>query len=98
MKIKVVIEGNWSNEAINEVMNDPRSLEKYDDYSDRLELAALACMRKHKQDPAFCTDEPEEVIAAEDIGNAIESYFYNCMVDNYIEDYAAELDASPAGN
>ena len=26
------------------------------------------------------------------------SYFYNCMVDNYIEDYAAELDASPAGN
>jgi len=36
MKIKVVIEGNWSNEAINEVMNDPRSLEKYDDYSDGL--------------------------------------------------------------
>ena len=98
MKIKVVIEGNWSNEAINEVMNDPCSLEKYDDYSDRLELAALACMRKHKQNPAFCPDEPEEVIAAEDIGNAIESYFYNCMVDNYIEGYAAELDASPVGN
>ena len=98
MKIKVVIEGNWSNEAINEVMNDPHSLEKYDDFIDRLELAALACMRKRKQEPAYCPDAPEEVIAAEDIGTALESYFYNCMVDNYIEDYAAELDASPAGN
>ena len=98
MKIIVVIEGNWSNEAINEVMNDPHSLEKYDDFSDRLELAALACMRKHKQNSAFCPDEPEEAIAAEDIGNAIESYFYYCMVDNYIEGDTAELDASPAGN
>ena len=98
MKIKAIIEKNWTDEAINEVMNNPRCLKEYDDYSDRLELAALACMRKHKQNPAFCPDEPEEVIAAEDIGNAIESYFYNCMVDNYIEDYAAELDASPADN
>lgn len=98
MKIKVIIEGNWTNEAIHEIMNNPRCLEKYDDYSDRLELAALACMRKRKQEPTYCTDAPEEVIAAEDIGTALESYFYNCMADNYIEDYAAELDASPADN
>ena len=98
MKIKVIIEGNWTNEAINEVMTNPRSLEKYDDYSDRLELAALACMTKRKQDPTYYTDEPEAIIAAEDINNGIESYFYECMVDNYIEDYVAELDASPVAN
>ena len=97
MKIKVIIEGNWTNEAIHEIMNNPRCLEKYDDYSDRLELTALACMRKRKQESAFCTDEPEESAAA-DIGNSIESYFYDCMVENYIEYYAAELDASPVGN
>lgn len=98
MKIKVIIEGNWTNENINEVMINPRCLEKYDDYSDRLELAALACMKKRKQDPAYCADEPEESVAAADIGNGIESYFYDCMVENYIEYYAAELDASSVGN
>lgn len=97
MKIKAIIEKNWTDEAINEVMNNPRCLKEYDDYSDRLELAALACMRKRKQESAFCTDESEESAAA-DIGNGIESYFYDCMVDNYIESYVAELDASPAGN
>ena len=98
MKIKVIIEENWTNEAINEVMTNPRSLEKYDDYSDRLALAALACMRKRKQDPAYYTDKPEAIIAAEDISNGIESYFFECMVDNYIEDYAAELDIFPTAN
>ena len=98
MKLKAIIEKKWSNEAINEIMNDPHYLEKYDDYSDRLELVALACMRKRLQIPAYCTDESEESIAAEDIGSGIESYFYECMIDNYIEYYAAELDASPAGN
>ena len=98
MKIKAIIEKNWTDEAINEVMNNPRCLEKYDDLSDRLELAALAYVRKHNQDYLHSADKSEQIIAAEEIGNGIESYFYDCMVDNYIENYAVELDASPAEN
>jgi len=53
MKIKVVIEGNWSNEAINEVMNDPRSLEKYDDYKVLIvpDHATPLCLKTHTNDP-----------------------------------------------
>lgn len=95
MKIKTIIENNWTNEAINEVLINPRYLEKYDDVSDRLELAALAYARKYKQDCSHPTDKSEKIIAAEDIGSGIETYFYECMVDNYIENYIVELNASP---
>jgi len=79
MKIKVSIENNWTNEAINEIMNEPRCLKKYDNLSDRLELAALAYIRKRAQDSADYIDRETENIAAEDIANGIESYFYECM-------------------
>ncbi|MBQ8506943.1 MAG: hypothetical protein IJ466_05900 [Clostridia bacterium] len=94
MKIKVIIEKeNWSEEAISEAMNDPRSIEEYEDFSERLELAALAWARKQKQDINCCSGDSEEKIAAYDISEGIEAYFYDCMVDNYIAYYVEELTA-----
>jgi len=98
MKIKAIIEKNWTNETIDEVVNNPRCLDKYDDVSDRLELATLAYVRNQKQDYSHPTDKSERIIAAEDIGGGIESYFYACMVDDYIENYVAELHAFSAEN
>ena len=98
MKIKAIIEKNWSNEAISEVVNNPRCLEKYDDYSDRLELAALACMKKRMRNVGAYVLQGIESMAAEEIAGAIETYFYDCMVGNYIEAFIEELDAASAGN
>ena len=98
MKIKAIIEKNWSDETISEVMNNPRYLEKYDDYGDRLELAALACMRKRMLDTGAYVLQEIENMAAEEIADAIETYFYDCMVGNYIEAFIEELDAVSAGN
>ena len=98
MKIKAIIEKNWSDEAISEVMNNPRCLEKYDDYGDRLELAALACMRKRMLDVGAYVPQEAESMAAEEIAGAIETYFYDCMVGNYFEAFIEELDAASAGN
>ncbi|MBQ8505979.1 MAG: hypothetical protein IJ466_00870 [Clostridia bacterium] len=91
MKIKAIIEKKWSEMAINEAMNNPRYIEEYEDISDRLELAALAWARK--QNLHCCPSEKEDSIAAYDIGEGIEAYFYDCMVDNYIADYVEKLAA-----
>lgn len=94
MKIKVIMEKeNWSEEAINEAINDPGSIDEYEDLSERLELAALAWARKQKQDINYCPGDSEEKIAAFDINEGIEAYFYDCMVDNYIAYYIEELTA-----
>lgn len=98
MKIKAIIEKNWSDEAISEVMNNPHCLEEYDDYSDRLELAALACMKKRMLNAGDCVPKEAEIMAAEEIAGAIETYFYDCMVGNYIEAFIEELDGLTAGN
>ena len=98
MKIKAIIEKNWSDEAISEVMNNPCCLEKYDDCSDRLELAALACMKKRMRNVGAYVLQEIESMAAEEISGAIETYFYDCMVGNYIEAFIEELDATSAGN
>lgn len=98
MRIKAIAEKNWSDEAISEVMNNPRCLEKYDDNGDRLELVALACIKKRMLDAEAYVPQETESMAAEEIASAIETYFYDCMVGNYIEAFIEELDAASADN
>ena len=98
MRIKAIAEKNWSDEAISEVMNNPRCLEKYDDNGDRLELVALACIKKRMLDAETYVPQETESMAAEEIASAIETYFYDCMVGNYIEAFIEELDAASVGN
>ena len=92
MKIKVIIEKEyWPDNTINEVMNDPSCLEEYEDIGERLELAALACARKQKQNPRFCANESEESIAAYDIEIDLEAHLYKSMAKQYIEEYSSTL-------
>lgn len=98
MKIKAIIEKNWSDEAISEVINNIHCLEKYDDFGDRLELAALACMKKRMLAAGTYVPKETESMAAEEIAGAVETYFYDCMVGNYIEAFIEELDGPTAGN